>query len=158
MSFTADDTQWETDQETISRLGTSLVGQWKSTLSVEDFTLWMQGSKVQSLVGGWRSHMLCSQNNKLKKKKNLDESPWIRRENTGHFLVIWWLGFSAFTAVDLGSIPGQGTKIIHKPEGTAKKKKERNNLYRAFRKIEKGRDHFCICFLTCLWLKTILMS
>ena len=39
MSFTADETQWETDQETISRLGTSLVGQWKSTLSVEDFTL-----------------------------------------------------------------------------------------------------------------------
>ena len=39
MSFTADETHWETDQETISRLGTSPVVQGKSTLSVEDSSL-----------------------------------------------------------------------------------------------------------------------
>ena len=33
--------------------------------------------------------------------------------------MVQWLGLGAFTAMDLGLIPGQGTKI-HKPRGMAK--------------------------------------
>ena len=39
----------------------------------------------------------------------------------GSSLVVWWLGFSAFTAMALGSIPGQGTKIRQVTRFMAKK-------------------------------------
>ena len=33
--------------------------------------------------------------------------------NSGNFLAIQWLGLQASTAGDMGSIPGQGTRIPH---------------------------------------------
>ena len=35
-----------------------------------------------------------------------------QKEPRGEFLVTQWLGLCAFTAEGLGSIPGQGTKIL----------------------------------------------
>ena len=40
----------------------------------------------------------------------------------GSSLVVWWLGFSAFTAMALGSIPGRGTKIQQDMQYCQKKK------------------------------------
>ena len=40
-------------------------------------------------------------------------------------LVVQWLGFSTFTVVTLGSIPGWGTKITHVEQPTRKKKKKK---------------------------------
>ena len=37
------------------------------------------------------------------------------------FLEVQWLGFWAFTAKGMGSIPGQGTKIWEKLHGVVKK-------------------------------------
>ena len=36
-------------------------------------------------------------------------------------LVVQWLGLGAFTTVALGSIPGEGTKILQVTSGTKKK-------------------------------------
>ena len=49
---------------------------------------------------------------------------YLRMTLTGNSLAVQGLGLSAFTAVDWGSIPGQGTKI---PQSAwrGKKKKER---------------------------------
>ena len=41
----------------------------------------------------------------------------------GNSLVVQWLGLSAFTAESLGSIPGQGTKIL-KATQCSKNRKE----------------------------------
>ena len=43
----------------------------------------------------------------------------------GSSLAVQWLGLGAFTAVDPGSIPGWGTKILQAAWGGQKKKKER---------------------------------
>ena len=32
--------------------------------------------------------------------------------NVGNSLGVWWLGLCTFTAKGLGSIPGQGTKVL----------------------------------------------
>ena len=42
----------------------------------------------------------------------------------GSSLVVQWLGLSAFTAVGLGSTPGQGTKIRQAAQHSQKKKKK----------------------------------
>ena len=41
----------------------------------------------------------------------------------GHSLAVHWLGFCALTAEDLGSIPGQGTKIPQASQHGQRKKK-----------------------------------
>ena len=56
--------------------------------------------------------------------------------------MVQWLGLGAFTAVALGSIPGQGTKIppAHKLSGTGKKKGKLQDLF----------DH---CTLYCIFTR-----
>ena len=58
---------------------------------------------------------------------------------SGTSLAVQWLGLSAFTARDLSSIPGLGTKI---PRATSlsKKKKEKGRLQRVSR-----------CIVVCVW-------
>ena len=42
--------------------------------------------------------------------------------------MVQWLGLCVFTAEGPGSIPGQGTNILCKLGGMAKKKKKKKNL------------------------------
>ena len=49
----------------------------------------------------------------------------IYKEMTQDFLVVQWLGVSAFIAGGPGLIPGQGTKIPQATQYGQKKKKER---------------------------------
>ena len=44
-----------------------------------------------------------------------------RNLNLGNFLVVEWLGFSAFIAMGPGSIPGQGIKVLCKLRSMAEK-------------------------------------
>ena len=44
----------------------------------------------------------------------------------GNSLGVQWLGLQASTAGGPGSIPGQGTKILHAPQHSQKKKKKLN--------------------------------
>ena len=46
----------------------------------------------------------------------------------GNSLVVQWLQFSSFTVIGLGSIPGQGTKILQIVRGGQKKKKDTDEL------------------------------
>ena len=41
-------------------------------------------------------------------------------------LAIQWLGLCTSTAVDMGLIPGRGTKILHAKQPWPKKKKKKN--------------------------------
>ena len=47
----------------------------------------------------------------------------IKKTGNSLSLVVWWLGLSVFTAVDLGSIPGLGTKILQAMRQSQKKRK-----------------------------------
>ena len=47
----------------------------------------------------------------------------------GNSLVVQLLQFSSFTVIGLGSIPGQGTKILQIVWGCQKKKKIQMNLF-----------------------------
>ena len=48
----------------------------------------------------------------------------IKKTGNSLSLVVWWLGLGVFTAVDLGSIPGLGTKILQAMTQSQKKKKK----------------------------------
>ena len=52
----------------------------------------------------------------------------------GNSLVVQWLGLSAFTAESLGSIPGQGTKILKATQCSKKKKKRKEHILKLFSK------------------------
>ena len=91
---------------------------------------------------------------------------WLR-----NFLAVQWLGLSAFTAMGLGLIPGQGTKIPQAVWCSQKKKKgnvtKLTNLTLDELSISKLRElkikwfqqsqwqilncHVCVCFNLCLW-------
>ena len=47
----------------------------------------------------------------------------------GTCLVVQWLGFHAPDAGGVGSVIGQGTKILHAPQGRQKKKKSNTQKY-----------------------------
>ena len=51
--------------------------------------------------------------NPQSRKKNIYKSYLLSVLYPGNSTVVQWLGLSAFTAEDLASIPGQGTKIPH---------------------------------------------
>ena len=53
----------------------------------------------------------------------------------GTFLVVQWLGLQASTAGGIGSIPGQGTKILHATQPKKKKREEREHTNRLFRTL-----------------------
>ena len=59
----------------------------------------------------------------------------------GNSLEIQWLGLGAFTAMGLGSIPGQGTKILQASQGSWKKKKSPREKAMGRQRLE----------LQCLW-------
>ena len=48
---------------------------------------------------------------------------WYNLYTIGNSLAVRWLGLDAFTAVGLGLIPGQGTKILQAARHSKKKKK-----------------------------------
>ena len=47
----------------------------------------------------------------------------------GNSLAVQWLGLSTFTAVDLGSIPGRGTKILRATQRSPKGKKKKRERF-----------------------------
>ena len=49
-------------------------------------------------------------------------------QTTGNSLVVQWLGLSALTAMGLGLIPGQGTKI---PQASSVAKKKKKKIHTA---------------------------
>ena len=49
----------------------------------------------------------------------------IKVYSPGNSLVVQWLGLHALTAEGLGSIPGQGTKILQAAQHNQKKKKKK---------------------------------
>ena len=53
------------------------------------------------------------------------ESVLRKRSRSGSSLVVQWLGVSAFTAVGLGSVPNQGTKIPQAAQHSQKTKKKK---------------------------------
>ena len=60
----------------------------------------------------------------LKKKKGKKEK---RNSEPGNSLAVQWLGLGAFMARGLGSIPGEGTKILQAAWQGQKKKEKRNS-------------------------------
>ena len=76
----------------------------------------MQGVWVQYLVRELRSHMLCGQKFKKKKKKK-------GVTDVGTFLVVQWLRLPASTSGGVGLIPSRGTKIPHATNKPTLKKK-----------------------------------
>ena len=66
------------------------------------------------------------------------------REQTGNSLVVQWLGLHASTAGGMGSIPGQGTKILYATQHGQKKKKNKqiNN-----KRVGTSPDIFAYLFL-----------
>ena len=63
-------------------------------------------------------------------------------KKTGTSLGVQWLGPRAFTVVDLGSVPGQGTKILQAMRCSQKKGKKENILL-SFKKLLELRS-FCL--------------
>ena len=60
----------------------------------------------------------------IKKKKGKKEK---RNSEPGNSLAVQWLGLGAFMARGLGSIPGEGTKILQAAWQGQKKKEKRNS-------------------------------
>ena len=62
-------------------------------------------------------------------KHTRSERTWLRCQETGTSLPVRWLRLWAFTALDMGLIPGQGTKTPTSHEARPKKKENKQKRY-----------------------------
>ena len=76
----------------------------------------------------------------------------IKKTGNSLSLVVWWLGLSVFTAVDLGSIPGLGTKILQAKRQSQKKKKRKGKKRTQWLPVQVGANwpafYLLLCFCT----------